>query len=82
MKLLDIDGPLYPMRVYVYDEDGRYGDPLTVESETELYALKATLRDAMKRKMEIRITDPLDFLLFHAKGGEILFDGQNIKEEN
>ncbi len=74
------DTPLYPMRLYVYNEEGRYGPPVIITSEAQLHSLgtKMLLRDAMARKVEIRITDPGDLLLFHAEGGVIKFDGRTV----
>ncbi len=77
--------PLYPMQVYIYNLDGTYGDPVQIDSVEQLSGpgTKMMIRTAMQEKREIRITDPGDSLLFHAKNGKILWDGKTlVKEES
>jgi hypothetical protein len=76
------DSPLYPMSLYIYDEAGFYSEPVHIASEAQLYGpgVRAMILAAMARHVEIRITDPGDLMLFHAKDGKILFDGKEIKE--
>lgn len=67
------DAPLYPARLYEFDENGRYGRPLVVHNDTELeYHLKR-IKPFVEAGREIRITDPGDRLVFHAKDGAVVF---------
>lgn len=77
------EAPLYPMSVYIYDADGNYGFPVRIMSEAQLTGpgTKLMLQVAMRQKVEIRITDPGDMLLFHANKGKILFDGVKVYEQ-
>lgn len=74
--------PLYPMRLYLYDASGRYGEPVVINSEAHLHSAgtKALVQVAMREGREVRITDPGDLLLFHAQGGKVLWDGKNHSE--
>ena len=76
------DAPVFPMFVYIYEADGTYGDPVQINSEAQLHGpdTRIMIKVAMEQKREIRITDPGDLMLFHAKDGRILFDGKEVKE--
>ena len=78
MPTIANDDPLYPMFLYIYEKDGMHGDPVQINSEAQLHdpGTVMILKIAMQEKREIRITDPNDFLLFHAQDGKILFDGK------
>ena len=76
---MPVDEPLYPISIYIYNLDGSYGEPIQINSDAQLNSLgtKIILRVAMGQRQEIRMTDPGDRMLFHAKDGKILFDGKN-----
>ncbi len=66
----------FPCLLYEYDSQGRYGKPVKVDNEDALRdAFLTTIRKALDEKREIRITDMLDMLMFHAKDGRILWGG-------
>ena len=79
----DDGSPNFPMKVFVYRKDGTYGAPVVVESDEELKSprIKGLIRDAFKSGVEVRITDPDDYLLFHANNGRIIFDGKALREQ-
>lgn len=78
----DDGSPIFPMKVYIFSKDGTYGAPLIVESDDQLWdtRTKAAIREAITRGVEVRVTDPMDFLLFHAKDGKVVFDGKELRE--
>ncbi len=65
----------FPMSLYIYDEEGFHPGPILIYSEPQLRSpeIILLLQDAIRREVEIRITDPMDFLVFHADKGIILF---------
>lgn len=67
--------PLFPARLYIYDQNGMHDEGLEILSEAQLNGpgVKLLIQMAMRDKVEIRLTDPDDFLLLHAKDGKILF---------
>jgi hypothetical protein len=68
---------LFPVLVYEYNKEGRYGPPLRFwEGGLQLWLL-GNLKRILDEKVELRITDMGDLLCFHAKDGKILYDGQN-----
>jgi hypothetical protein len=73
------EDPLFPIKIYIYEADGMYGEPIQINSEAQLNGpgTKLILRVAMQQKREIVMTDPGDLTLFHAKDGKILFGGQS-----
>lgn len=73
--LLPPDAPLFPLRLYVYTEDGFHDEGIEIVSEAQLQGpgVRLILQVAMERGVEIRMTDPNDFLVFHADKGQILF---------
>jgi len=69
--MLNDDFPLYG---YVYNERGRYHGPMTIQNREELDLFRSReVMLALAEKREIRITDILDCLVFHAKDGRVLF---------
>ncbi len=67
--------PLFPISLYIYDDDGHYGDPLIIRSEAQLNGpgIKMVLQVEMEQGHEIRMTDPDDRLVFHAQEGKVIF---------
>ncbi len=65
----------FPLNLYIYDENGRYTEPIYINNESVLKSsvIKNLLRTAIYKKREVRITDTGDLLVFHAQNGEILF---------
>lgn len=64
----------FPLRLYEYNTEGRYGKPVRIDNAAQLeIAMRTTVRRALDEKREIRITDMDDFLCFHARNGGIVF---------
>ena len=67
--------PVFPVRLYIYNREGFYGEPIMIFSEAQLNGPGTVMiiRHAVESGVEVVMTDPLDFCVFHAKGGEVLF---------
>ena len=74
---------LFPLSIYIYELDGLHGNPIRINSESQLKGpgVKLMLDVAMQQKKEIVITDPGDLTVFHAKNGKVLFDGEGHHAE-
>jgi hypothetical protein len=72
---MSAEQPLYPIRLYIYQPDGMHDGGIEIISEAQLNGpgTRMILEDAMARGVEIRMTDPADFLVFHADKGKVLF---------
>jgi hypothetical protein len=68
---------LFPVLVYEYNKQGRYGEPLAFHELGLQIWLAGNLRRILEEKVELRITDMGDLLCFHVKDGKIFYDGQN-----
>ena len=67
----------YPMFVYIYNAQGRYGEPVRVNNVQQLEdQFISNIKSAVQAGLEVRITDLDDCLVFHAENGLILFDGR------
>jgi ribonuclease BN (tRNA processing enzyme) len=81
MKIVDkyqVVDPIFPAKVWVFNLDGTYNKPYRVlEGVGELTVLlkEPAFKQFFKNGHEIRITDPMDNCLFHAKDGKIIFAG-------
>lgn len=59
---------------YIYRPDGYYHGPDTIADDAALQRyLRATAAPAVRAGREVRITDCLDCLIFHATDGKILW---------
>lgn len=59
---------------YIYRRDGYYHAPARIEDDQELQAyLRDKAAPAVRDGREVRITDCLDGLIFHARGGQVLW---------
>ena len=71
------DKNLYPLYLFIYDENGFHSTGVRLEDKYKLeYAFKTSIKFAIANKREVRITDSGDLLCFHAKDGKILYDGE------
>ncbi len=70
------DSPVkdYPLFLYEYDTNGKYGKPIDIPSALGLEILmNTTIKAAVQAGREVRITDVEDYCVFHAKDGKILW---------
>lgn len=75
------DKNLYPLYLFIYDENGFHSTGVLLEDKQKLeYAFKTSIKFAIANKREVRITDTGDLLCFHAKDGKILYDGEKHYE--
>ena len=67
--------PLYPLTLYIYNEQGFHDEGITLVSNAQLNGpgTRMLILDALNRGVEIRMTDPGDSLVFHADKGKVLF---------
>lgn len=66
--------PSFPLFLYLYDEHGRHGAPTEIADEAELAAaMDIMVRDHIGRKLEVRITNLADELVFHSQKGKLLW---------
>jgi len=62
----------FPVFVYIYDANGRYGKPVKVDGFMHLEdIMKGDVATAVREGREVRICDVDDFLVFHAENGTI-----------
>ena len=75
------DGPLFPVRLCIYQDDGRY-EPIEIASEQQLGGVgtKLAVRLAMCEKRKIVMEDCAGLCVFHAEDGVILFPTQEQLE--
>ena len=70
----DTVAPDYPLFLYEYDADGKYGRPLDLANQPALIlAMKTIIRPAIAEKREVLITDGDDCCVFHTKEGIVVF---------
>lgn len=63
------------LNVYLYRADGRYGPPVHAERPETFPAVVRQIREHVDNKLEVRITNGDDHLLFHATAKGIEWDG-------
>ena len=68
---------LFPVLIYEYNKAGRYGEPLQVNELGLQLWFKDNLQRVLNEKVELRITDMMDLMVFHCKDGKILYDREN-----
>lgn len=75
-----MEEPLFPLLLFIYDTNGRYGEPIQIVSTEQLYGVgvRLVLRTAMSQGVEIRMVDPQDYLVFHANHGNVIFPAENV----
>jgi len=72
---LQADEPTFPAKLYLFNAKGKY-DPhnvLTINNPVELAASMPLVKAHILDGKEVRITDPMDYCLFHAKDKKIIF---------
>ncbi len=77
MIIVDVSAPSvpsFPLFLYLYDENGRYGNPTEIADESTLEAaMRILVRDHIGRRLEVRIRNPADELVFHSQHGRVLW---------
>lgn len=69
----------YPMFGYIYNNLGKYGNKHIISNAEELEQFfNKDIIPALSEKREVRITDTLDFMIFHAKGGKVIWPPPNF----
>ena len=64
----------FPLRLYEYNAEGRYGYPLRIENSAALeVAMTTIVKAALAERREVRITDTGDDLVFHVQNGSIVW---------
>lgn len=67
-------GTDYPLYLYEYNAEGRYGAPLHIAGPAGLQMLMGTLvKTALAEKREVLISNEADECVFHAADGEIVW---------
>lgn len=76
--VVDESLPLFPIKLYLFEPDGRYGAPIFIENLEELNhpGTQMLVKAHIQRGLEVRMTDPMDFCVFHAANGLILFPNE------
>lgn len=66
--------PSFPLFLYLYDSQGRYGSPTEIaDAGTLEAAMRIMVRDHIGRSLEVRITNLADELVFHSQDGKVLW---------
>lgn len=74
--------PNFPLFLYLYDEQGRYGNPTEIGNDAALEtAMQIMVRDHISRGLEVRITNLADELMFHSQCGKVLWPTENVVHE-
>ena len=68
-----------PLAVFLYRADGTYTCAEWVKTPKELEALLPKLRENVLKRLEVRITNYSDELLFHATSNGIEWDEIGLK---
>jgi len=64
----------YPLYLYEYNTEVRYGEPLHIAGPAGLEFVMGTLvKTALAEKREVVITDAADVCVFHAENGEVVW---------
>lgn len=67
----------FPLFLTLYDEQGRYGSPTEIpDARTLEAAMRIMVRDHMGRRLEVRITNLADELVFHSQDGKVLWPAE------
>lgn len=66
--------PDYPMYLYIFNADGMHNGKVTIKNEAELVRYMETdVKKAMWEGREVRITDVMDNLCWHAEHGKVVW---------
>jgi hypothetical protein len=70
--------PLFPISMYIYDHNGKHGEPIIINSEEQLHGVgvRMVLQLEGKTGKEIIMTDAGELTVFHMKDGKIIFPPQ------
>lgn len=72
---MDESWPLFPIKLYIFNSNGTYGQPIEITSEAQLNGVgtQFIVRFAVEEGREVIMTDPHDITVFHAKEGKVIF---------
>lgn len=68
-------GSWHRIGVYLYRADGRYPPPTWAETREQFMGMVPKIRQHIDNKLEVRITNGSDHLLFHSTKKGIEWDG-------
>lgn len=71
----------YPMYLYVYDENGRYGPKQTISNKDELAKVfEDVVAPTTRAGREVVIADCWDHCIYHAKDGVVVWPKEAVKK--
>jgi hypothetical protein len=69
----------YPFFGYIYNADGYHPGPVELGTQTQLYNfLDRLARVAIAEKREVIVTDNMDFCVFQAKDGKVIWPDDDV----
>lgn len=74
----DAGGGWKTVGVYFYRADGRYPAPSWAQTPQQFEKMIPQIREHVNKKLEVRIVDAQDHLLFHATDKGIEWDGSGL----
>lgn len=73
------DVPDFPCFLYLYRKDGYHNGKIILENDLDLAAVMAGgIRIAIASKLEVMLTDGMDFVMFHSKDGKVLYPPDGV----
>ena len=74
--------PLYPISLYIYDRRGYHPGAIEIVSYEQLMGpgTRLLVRSAVDSGLEVRMTDPEDRLIFHARDGRVVWPDDQARE--
>lgn len=64
----------FPMYLYIHNHEGFHDGKLKIPDQAALRRVfPEMITPAIRAKLEVVVTDALDFCIFHAKGGSVIF---------
>jgi hypothetical protein len=66
--------------VYLFRDDGTYGSATWIKGPDELKKMLPSIQGHVRNKLEVRITNSGDELLFHSMEGGVEWDGIGLTQ--
>lgn len=75
MNIIEDDSiPDFPLYIYIYNADGMHNGKISITNQMDLERhMDTDIRNAFLSKCEVRITDVVDNLCWHAVNGKLIF---------